>query len=601
MAFWDPLSKLSYEDYLQANSFVKDITGQIKSSEKEFSSNFNDQIENLQSTISDQAKELIASNEELSLSFEDGFNSMENTLEWGFVSLSKNIKNVQISIETLNSAFNYGMGLIVTQLQNQSSALSSLLDKMDAIHKTLESPILTQAREFYRIGCDRLSKGLLDKALEAFLESAKKNDTDFFTQYNIGKIYLYGIDADDNVLDLIKAKEHLLLAARYAKAEMSVDISFKKLAAEAFLQSSFAIYFQLGDKNILNDPIQYKELLTEAKKYAKEAIVLNPMLSESFFHLAKYNALLQSPVQAIENLERAIVSDRNYAIKVDIDHAFDPIRKDVFSLLDKLKKSKQEESKQFLRQAEESIKELQSWHLESSILDSQYLKCKEDFTEAQKYFDHNTYFGFLDSTQFSYKVLQLSPSIKNERIQEMKNQFQELIKSAQQFLPDKKLEYSKDLNDLIESTSQLISKASSNTIDNTYISIANALSLAEAAKVKAEEVLDIVLNQQKVNEEKRQRELEESLNKIRIQEMEKEEQQKKLIQYNELVEMRNKASGRLSKKYGTIAFFASWVLTPILFPNAAENIVSTAIPSMAAITVVGMIFGAWIGQTKNKS
>jgi len=184
-------SGLTWEQYLQADSFVQDITGSVKRSG-----------ERVASAISTQSRQIVGS-------LESGFGRMEYGLE-----------QVAAGIEDLRAEFSYGMGLIVSQLQIQQQTLEGILDRLDTIHKTLESPLLTQARELCKIGMDRMQKGLLDKALEAFLESEKKNDTDCFVQFQLGTLYLYGRDEDNNVISLPKAEEHFRFAARYANAEI---------------------------------------------------------------------------------------------------------------------------------------------------------------------------------------------------------------------------------------------------------------------------------------------------------------------------------------------------------------------------------------------
>lgn len=62
---------------------------------------------------------------------------------------------------------------------------------------------------------------------------------------------------------------------------------------------------------------------------------------------------------------------------------------------------------------------------------------------------------------------------------------------------------------------------------------------------------------------------------------------------------RNEASRKLAIKYGIIAFFASFVLTPILVPDKNLNFdLSANLISIIAITFVGAIIGAIIGQNK---
>jgi len=231
MSIWHPLSGVTYDQYLQANSFVRDMTGNLKSVGK-----------SLRTRISDQTRTLVASNQQLAASFGNGFDSVNNTLVWGFGRVEHSLQDVAASVDSLHADFDYTMGLLLDELRSQNRLLNELLNKLDAIQKTLENPTLTQAREFYRIGCERLSKGLLDKALDAFLEADKRNDTDFFTQYQIGNLYLYGIDEYTNLVDFAKAKRHLLLAVRYAKVEMRAEPEFGRWAAEALFHASVAVY-----------------------------------------------------------------------------------------------------------------------------------------------------------------------------------------------------------------------------------------------------------------------------------------------------------------------------------------------------------------------
>ena len=113
--------------------------------------------EALEARVSDQTKQIVASDEELARTFESGFDSITGVLQWGFGGFKKALEDVDMSIQSLHADFNYSMGLLLQEVQIQNELLSSLLKKLDAIHRTLESPLLTQAREFYRIGCQRLS------------------------------------------------------------------------------------------------------------------------------------------------------------------------------------------------------------------------------------------------------------------------------------------------------------------------------------------------------------------------------------------------------------------------------------------------------------
>lgn len=471
MSIWHPASGISYQQYLQANSFVKDINGQVKLSSS-----------NIEAKVSEQTRELVASNQQLATIFGESFSSLNDSLEWGFNQISYALEDVNHELEKLHADFNYNMALLIDEVMINNKLFTDLINKLDTIHKTLESPTLTQAREFYNIGCERLSKGLLDKALEAFLEAEKKNDTDFFTQFHIGKLYLYGADEDDNIVNLASAKKHLLLAARYAKAEITVDSNFSKFAAEALLHASISVYAQLGENEIKNDIDKTNLLLQEAKKLTSDAIKMYKDIPESFYHLAKYTSLLNDPESAIHSLESAIVSDRNYAVKVDIDHAFDPIRPHVHKLLSKLRESKRVECQDKLNKVLKLYQETADWHLEErNTLSESFSKCTTALKQAQEHFNSQTYFGFLDSISLLNSLIISLPELKNKCIEEFRNQIKNLISQVKNKLPINDYGYSKYIENDIDETINLIINSEKQLDQVSYNSFRSALSIIESA------------------------------------------------------------------------------------------------------------------------
>ncbi|MBA7555705.1 hypothetical protein ES705_48386 [subsurface metagenome] len=87
------------------------------------------------------------------------------------ISIGELASRLSGGIERLNAVFNYGFGQIISHLEIQSKMHENVLSKLDDIHKTLESPTMTEAREWFGKGLHLLSRKLLDKALEAFLNS----------------------------------------------------------------------------------------------------------------------------------------------------------------------------------------------------------------------------------------------------------------------------------------------------------------------------------------------------------------------------------------------------------------------------------------------
>lgn len=416
---WYPLSGLTYGQYMQANAFVKDISSQVRTSRRK-----------IERSISDQTKTLVASQKELSQEFGRGFDSISGTLDWGLDRIQSDLQGVNFTLESIQADFDYGMGLLLQQIQIQSQLFTQLLGQLDSIRSTLESPTLTQAREFYRIGCERLSKSLLDKALESFLEAEKRNDTDLFTQLQIGKLYLYGLDDDDDVIDVRRAQHHLLLAARYAKAEAATDAKFAQLAAESLLHASIAIFAQC-DRHLDRDPT--RQLLLEAKRLACEAMHIDPRLSEAIYHSAKYSALLSEAQSAIPLLKTVVKQHRNYAVKVDIDPAFDSIRSQVLELLSNLKDDARAKCEAVLGTAKATLSEVSSWHLEESArLESSLSEGESKISEAQDRIRTATYFSYLDALeQLNEGISILSKAIEFRRAA-LQGRIQKLEKLATQ-------------------------------------------------------------------------------------------------------------------------------------------------------------------------
>lgn len=563
MSIWHPGSGISYEQYLQANSFVKDITGQVMVSSS-----------SIEARVSEQTKELVASNQQLANIFGESFNALSDSLEWGFNQINYALQDVSHEIESLHSDFNYNMALLIDEVRVNNKLFTDMISKLDAIHKTLESPILTQAREYYHIGCERLSKGLLDKALEAFLEAQKKNDTDFFIQFHIGKLYLYGIDEDDNVLNLIEAKKHLLLAARYAKAEISIDSNFSKFAAEALLHASISVYAQLGEEGIKDDADKTKLLLQEAKKLSSDAIRLCQDIPESFYHLAKYTSLLSDSESSIPNLETAIISDRNYAVKVDIDHAFDPIRPNVHKLLISLKEKKKNECKTKLNQTIKLLKEAEEWHPEEHTKKNiQLKKCIEELSLALNSLDSQTYFWFLDSIAIIDALIVLLPQLKNKCIKEFSYQVRALISQSKYILPPKG-KYSLEVENNIDEVINLITTSEKQLDLESYASFTSALTHAKSANLKA-------LSSQKLAREEDEEE--------RRRERERVENERRQVR-------RNKASGDYAINGAwTCGLIGSLAGCVSCVQKGDFNLFGGAILG----AVIGALLGAVFGQMKD--
>ncbi|MEK7727274.1 MAG: hypothetical protein AAB354_02610, partial [candidate division KSB1 bacterium] len=386
-------SKLSWQQYLQASSFVKDIQGQIRrSSQKE------------QVAINTQTREIVASREALVKKFGTGFDTLNNTIDRGFSNLTNAIEGTTAAIDSLRSTFEYNLALMLEQMQLQSQVMMGMLQQMEAVHATLQSPTLTQAREFYQIGCDRLQKGLPDKALDAFLEAAKRDDANFMTQLMIGKLYLYGATEDCNVIDLPKAERYLLAAARFAKAEVPKLPAANQYAGEALLHAAIASYAQANDHGLNGNKADATRLLQASLELAQQARDTLPELSEGHYHHAKFAALLGDGTTATTSLAKAIALDENYCLKVDADRDFRMVRREVNELFYRLREESSNQVREKMRKAQ---KLLDDWVYATGEAESSAAAIKELLAQAQGCVARNTYFDNREAIELMQQATQV--------------------------------------------------------------------------------------------------------------------------------------------------------------------------------------------------
>src|ERR1039457_1373655 len=219
---------------------------------------------------------------------------------------------LQGGFEELRAEFEWGFTLMVDRMDAQIDQLSQIAASLDAIHKTLQSPLLTQARELFQLGQERFRKGLLDKALEAYLQAEQKNEVDFPLQLQIGKLFLYGRDEDDDVIDLPQAEKHLLLAARYADAEKGTFPQWNEYCGQAYFNAAVAAYL-IGEQE---QAVGHSDSrLERALKYLTKAATLWPRFNEIVYTQAKCHALVGQTQDAAQKLEILSDRDRRYFAK----------------------------------------------------------------------------------------------------------------------------------------------------------------------------------------------------------------------------------------------------------------------------------------------
>jgi WD40 repeat protein len=387
----------SWEDYLRDSSPNGVIKDEIRSSSLAE-----------RRAISRQTKEIVASRRALVRRFGSGFHSVKSTLEQGFGTLESAIRETQGSIEALRSSFDYHFAIALEQMKLQNQTTMNMLKKLESIHTTLENPLITQARELFRIGCDRLLNGLFDKALDAFLDSALKDETNFLTQLMIGKLYLYGVNKDCNVIDLDKAEQHLRYAARYAKASSDKLEEARRYAGEALLHAAIACYAQINKQIEDGEGTRAQKLIKEAYDLASDSCRVYPELSESHYHRAKFAALIGDGKTSIKSLEKAIEIDDGYCEKAQQDQDFKEVRKEIVDLFEILRKKNEYKLNDKLNRC---ISFLTEWHYPNLEAKNAKNEMKQLLHEVRASLARKTYFDNRDALHLLREVEDIFQSL----------------------------------------------------------------------------------------------------------------------------------------------------------------------------------------------
>jgi len=245
---------------------------------------------------------------------------IEQTLESGF--------------EELRAEFEWGFTLMVDQMDRQVERLSQIAASQ-AIQKSLQSPLLTQATELFHLGQQHQRTAALAEALETYLKAEQKNDVEFALQFQIGKLFLYGCDADDNVINLPEAEKHLLLATQCADAEKSTFPQWKEYCGQAYFHAAVTAYL-IGEKEqAAGRPDSMRSGLERALRHLAKAEILWPRFTEIAYTQAKCHALLGKKREVLERFQILSDRDRRYCAKSSQDADFTAFRSEIKELFER--------------------------------------------------------------------------------------------------------------------------------------------------------------------------------------------------------------------------------------------------------------------------
>lgn len=228
---------------------------------------------------------------------------IEEIIQKGFSDFTCKMTDIVDGISGLKAAFEWGISEVVWQIEQNRVVLKDIL-------QILMEPLDTQAKELKRRAVDAYSNGWYDDALKDFILSEEKNRYDFSVHISIGMITLF------YKIDKTKALENFEKAIKYARPK-----------------SKFHASYALLYKALILLDLNQLEL---SEKATQEAIDLSPDFIEAYYQNAQYNAQLGNIDKSLSNLEKVLLNQKNYFIKVDTDCLFDPIRDHVNNLIKKL-------------------------------------------------------------------------------------------------------------------------------------------------------------------------------------------------------------------------------------------------------------------------
>jgi tetratricopeptide (TPR) repeat protein len=380
-------NRLSYQEYLMAHDFVEDI----KSTAKETG-------QRVTMEISRQTREVIGSDEALSREnirvIEKQGALLANRLDKGFELISYDVTSgvdqLSENISELNATFHWGFCQILSLMDRMNDLLEELI-------KIAKTPAQTAAYEQYEIARDAFRQGLYRECIE-YLERAISGDhsstghkLEWRFYQMMGTVELGFVGSDLELMDLTRAEESFLLAARYAKAD------YPDHAAKAWLSASWAAYCQ--------------GKLKKSLAHTEQAILINPNLAEALFQAAKVRMALDEVEAALQLLSKAIDQDVFYAIKAAGDGDFQRHDDTLRDFLESLHKDKYQK---LLVNAQEKLEKTISWREYSGSADAVF--SQEKLESFLKYGEKWTLIDFRETLNLIKSLKFVQIQLPDEKI-----------------------------------------------------------------------------------------------------------------------------------------------------------------------------------------
>lgn len=339
----------------------------------------------------------------------------QDRIQEGLGQLNVDLENIEQGLKDLKSTFEWGISEIVWQFEQNRMEMKEILE-------VLMAPLNFQAKERRRRAEEAYVNGWIEDAEFEFNESEKLNRYDFSIHISLGLIHLF------HKTDKKEALKNFENAIKYARPKSNYYTSF------ALLHKSI-IMFDLGDTH-------------EAEKCTDEAINLSPDFIEAYYQNAQYNAQLKNIEKSLIYLKHVITEQPLYCLKVNSDPLFDPIRKDVNDLMNKLRVSEGDNAGLFynaLISYNNKLLIFMQRFKNSGFIKNQFLEdlqlLGEGLKDIQKRIERNSYIDYYEvnniyapKIEHSHKnlyegILNSISDIKNEKTKNKKTIVENIQKS----------------------------------------------------------------------------------------------------------------------------------------------------------------------------
>src|ERR1043166_5061418 len=278
-------TSLSYNDYLQAQSFESSI----------------------KATIDSSTRQLIATHEELTAGQIIAIESSTRALE----EISYDLYHIERTLNDLNASIYWGFSEVLATMGRMADSLEELIRIAKNPSKNWAYEQFDDARDAYRKGLYEEALEYLDRAINGYKDHLGYK-LEYRFHYLLGTIRIGSFrNNSPTIVDLAQAKSAFLNAAKYAAHD------FPREAARGFLAVAWAAYWR-GE-------------IDEAETYTKKAI--QSRWAEPYFQLAKILMHRGDADRALDPLRQAIVLDRDYAIKAATDGDFRHHKPRVYALI----------------------------------------------------------------------------------------------------------------------------------------------------------------------------------------------------------------------------------------------------------------------------